>query len=789
MRSFQQFGVRGRLVALMAIFCASLISFGLVAYGTLATVKVGGPYYREIVRGKDLIADVLPPPLYITESYQEMLRMAGETDRGRLDALIKRAREDEVEFSARKAYWDSVLPPGPIHDSLVGSVTRPAIEFYEVLNRLYVPALLRDQREVAFDLARGILTEKYEQQRGAADWLTRAVRAELATVEQKVAVSTRRRVGIMMGVGLFALLVGGFCAFLIARSVIAPLRETATALKAVASGDLTVSVSTPMRDEIGQMALALGQTLAEMRSVLGAERIDWKEVGKQRAEVGRIKQLVENAPLNIMYADRDLTLKYMNPAARTSFRSLEQYLPIKVDDMIGRSLDAFIKDVGHYRRSLSEGKSPQQSRIKIGSETLDLMACAIRDEAGQYVGAMVSWEVITVRLAAEQQVQEAQARELKQAEQRRETDQAEARRREQEASVREAEVRSRAEQEQRAAAELRSKVDQILTVVEQASVGDLTGQVSVRGDDAIGRLGEGLSGFFQNLRGSIGNISRNAETVGAASTQVSKVGKQLGSVAAETATQASVVSSAADEVSRNVQTAASGTEEMTSSIREIARSASNAARVAGQAVKVAERTNGTVGKLGESSAEIGKVIKVITSIAQQTNLLALNATIEAARAGEAGKGFAVVANEVKELAKETARATEEIGRKIEAIQVDTSDAVGAIREISEIIGQINAIQTTIAGAVEEQTATTNEISRNVSEAARGAQEIAANIQGVARAARDTTEGASQSQEASTDLARAATDLQQLVSQFRIHENGSTSHPSRRTEVRRGVGVP
>jgi methyl-accepting chemotaxis protein len=189
--------------------------------------------------------------------------------------------------------------------------------------------------------------------------------------------------------------------------------------------------------------------------------------------------------------------------------------------------------------------------------------------------------------------------------------------------------------------------------------------------------------------------------------------------------------------------------------------------VASQAVKVAETTNTTIAKLGESSAEIGQVIKVITSIAQQTNLLALNATIEAARAGEAGKGFAVVANEVKELAKETAKATEDIGRKIEAIQTDTQGAVTAIAEISGIINQINDLQNTIASAVEEQSATTNEIGRNIAEASQGSSEIAQNIGGVAQAAKSTAEGASNSQAAAAELARMAVELQKLVGQFKI----------------------
>jgi methyl-accepting chemotaxis protein len=262
------------------------------------------------------------------------------------------------------------------------------------------------------------------------------------------------------------------------------------------------------------------------------------------------------------------------------------------------------------------------------------------------------------------------------------------------------------------------------------------------------------------------SLEQTAQTLASASHELIAVSQQMASNAEETASQANVASAAASQVSQNVNTVSAGAEEMGASIKEIAKSANEAAKVATLAVKVAERTNATVAKLGESSAEIGNVIKVITSIAQQTNLLALNATIEAARAGEAGKGFAVVANEVKELAKQTAKATEDISRKIEAIQTDTKGAVVAIEQIGKIIDQINDIQNTIASAVEEQTATTGEISRNVAEAAKGSNEIAQNITAVAQAAQSTTEGASDTKRSADELSKMAFDLQQLVGQFK-----------------------
>lgn len=264
------------------------------------------------------------------------------------------------------------------------------------------------------------------------------------------------------------------------------------------------------------------------------------------------------------------------------------------------------------------------------------------------------------------------------------------------------------------------------------------------------------------LKVTLEAVAHSATTLSAASEELTANSQQMAGNAEETATQAGVVAAAAEQVSKNVQTVATGTEEMSASIKEISKNAQDAAKVAATAVRTAETTNATISKLGVSSAEIGKVIKVITSIAQQTNLLALNATIEAARAGEAGKGFAVVANEVKELAKETAKATEDIGQKIEAIQADTKSAVHAISEIGDVISKINDYQNTIASAVEEQTATTNEISRNVAEAAKGSTEIAHNITGVATSAKSTTEGANDTKRAAAELARMAADLQAVV---------------------------
>jgi methyl-accepting chemotaxis protein len=506
-----------------------------------------------------------------------------------------------------------------------------------------------------------------------------------------------------------------------------------------------------------------------------------------------LQAMVENAPINVLYTDTDLTIRYANQASIRTLKGLEQYLPIRVDELVGQSIDIFHKRPEHQRRILADPKNlPHRATIQLGPEKLDLLVNAIVDKAGTYVGAMLTWEVATERMRLEEQ---------------------------------NADFRGQVEAISRFQAVIEFNLDgTIITANDNFSSAMGYALDEIRGkhhsmfvDDAYRNSadykefwaklnrGEFVAGEFRRiakggreiwlqasynpildnkgkpfkvvkqaqdvtdqvrarmvLAEAVDKIGKTSELLASSAEELSSVTQQMAANAEETSAQANVVSAAAEQVSSNVQTVATGTEEMSASIKEIAKSASEAAKVAETAVGVAGRTNDTVAKLGESSAEIGKVIKVITSIAQQTNLLALNATIEAARAGEAGKGFAVVANEVKELAKETAKATEDISQKIEAIQSDTRGAVEAIGQISAIINQINDIQNTIASAVEEQTATTNEIGRNVAEAAKGSGEIAQNISAVAMAAASTTQGAADAQTATAELARMAATLQEVL---------------------------
>ena len=493
---------------------------------------------------------------------------------------------------------------------------------------------------------------------------------------------------------------------------------------------------------------------------------DITEQVNERDAALKLTQLVEKAEGAVMMVDRDFLITYAN---ESTVEMLNKYADIfkKIwptfdpSNVMGTCIDMFHKDPSHQRKMLSDPANlPYKTDIEVGPLTFALSVSAQMDSNGEYVGNALEWKNVT-------------------------------------------DERSRAVRETKIAEFQEVEVEKLSAVMAEIANGDLTQNYEVAESDeetqstwsTFNDIAVQVNKMCENLRQVMTLMTTNAGTLATSSEDLSGTASKLETGAGDTMNQSASVSSAAEEMSINMKNMASSAEQMTSnvqsvssaitemtdSIGEIAKNAEQASSVASNAANLAEASNETIGQLGSAADEIGKVIEVIQDIAEQTNLLALNATIEAARAGDAGKGFAVVATEVKELAKQTADATEDIRNRITGIQGSTQEVVQSIDEIGKVIAEVNSVSTTIAAAVEEQSVTTKEIAKNVSqtsdaatsistgvtESALASEEITRNITEVDRAAKNTASAATLTKETGASLSSLAGELQGLVGKFNV----------------------
>ncbi|MEX2185654.1 MAG: methyl-accepting chemotaxis protein [Pirellulales bacterium] len=449
--------------------------------------------------------------------------------------------------------------------------------------------------------------------------------------------------------------------------------------------------------------------------------VTWEVVTEKLKLAGAAAEksaIVENAPINIMLANLDGAITYINPATRQNLKKIEKLLPISIEKIVGSSYDIFHKNPAHQRRVLADPKNlPYHAEFPLGDEILALQASAIVDVDGKYAGPMVTWEIITDKRRAEREAREAAERDKHQQE------------------------------------ELRGKVDELLKVVNAAAAGDLTAEVTVSGDDAVGELANGLRKMIADLRGVIGQVVESA---------------------AQFTEGARVIAESSQSLAGGAQTQSASVEEMSASIEQLARSIDAVRENASEADKTATTTSSLADEGGSavqksveamdliksSSEQISEIIQVISEIASQTNLLALNAAIEAARAGEHGLGFAVVADEVRKLAERSSEAAKEISKLIR-------ESTKRVEDGASLSAQTGAALEKIIQGVEATATKIAEIATATAEQAQNAKEVASAIANVAQVTEQNAAGSEEMASSSEELGAQASGLKDLVNRFRV----------------------
>ncbi|MDO9268064.1 MAG: methyl-accepting chemotaxis protein [Methylobacter sp.] len=744
--------IKMRFTIILSTLVIGFSLFGFATFKAMNALNVNGPLYQRIVQGKDIIADVLPPPEYIIESYLVTLQLTQAADPAEISALATRFTMLKTEYESRHGYWLGQALEQELRTPLLEASYRAAQDFYTEADHHFLPAVQAGDRSASLTSLQK-MRNAYEQHRIAIDNVVQLTTALNATDETQ-ARNTIHSYGIIL-IGIFAFSVAAAVALtaLISRGIIRQLGgepgDVADLARNIATGKLDNAIAIKANDNGSLLAIMKNMQQQLLERITADRRI--------ANDALRIKTALDSISANVMIADNERTIIYMNPAVHNMLRLAEtdirKSMPhFDFDKLLGASIDSFHKNPAHQQELLAQFSSTLRSEITIAGRTFYLVASPINDERGEKLGVVVEWKDRTAEVGIEQEI----AKVVDAAVQGDFTQRFDLQGKEGffcELSVGINQLMQTSE----------SGLTEVVRVLEALSRGDLTETITNDYSGTFGQLKDDSNTTVEKLKAIINQIKTTSDSINTASTEIAAGNNDLSHRTEEQAASLEQTAASMEELTSAVQHNAANA-------RQANRLAVDASDIAGKGVEVVGQVVTTMNDINQSSHKIGEIISVIDDIAFQTNILALNAAVEAARAGEQGRGFAVVAVEVRNLAQRAATAAGEIKDLIH-------DSVDKVSGGSKLVAQAGLTMEEIVASVRGVTDMMAEITAASAEQSSGIEQV---NQAIAQMDNVTQQNAAlieQAAAAAESLEEQAQGLAAIMSSFKVDDNSRSSASS------------
>ncbi len=744
-----QFTIKARFILILGTLVIGFSLFGIATFKAMTTLNVNGPVYQRIAQGKDIIADVLPPPEYIIESYMVALQLTVTEDfyDMKTQALVSRFKKLKSAYDARHSFWLTQPLDQELHDLLLERSYQPAQAFYAEAEQKFLPAILAGDRDGALASFQD-MRRSYDEHRVVVDEMLRYTTARNVEDEKQAQVMNNRYNIGLLGIFSFSVAIAIILTVLISRGILRSLKTVQQVAGAIADGDLNSSIDIHQRDEIGELLRAMHTMQQQLLARITVDR-------KAADETLRVKIALDNVSTGVMIADNDRNIIYANKSVINIFQKAEveisqQLSKFSIDNLVGANMDDFHETPSHQANMLTSLAGTYEASMLVGGRSMVVIANPVINSQGQRLGTVVEWHDRTDEVIVENEVAAivgAAARgdfsmrfDLK---------------------GKEGFLRHLGEDINQLVQTSETGLNEVVRVLGALSRGDLTKIITNDYSGTFGQLKDDSNTTVEKLKAIISQIKDATESINTASKEIAAGNNDL--------------SYRTEQQAASLQQTAASMEQLTSTVQHNAQNAQHANQlavdasdIAGKGVEVVGQVVMTMDEINESSRKIGDIISVIDDIAFQTNILALNAAVEAARAGDQGRGFAVVAIEVRNLAQ---RATDAAGE----IKTLITDSVDKVSGGSKLVAQAGQTMEEIVSSIRGVTEMMAEITAASAEQSSGIEQVNQAITQMDDVTQQNAALVEQAAAAAESLEEQTQNLAVTVSHFQLDSNAGSSY--------------